>query len=335
MLSPWGKTEPRSLPPMAITNSVLAAVQDITRYPTCLHVKEALQSIVFYPSFRLGTSLAGNEELQDALGTRLVERTVRVAASGRNLLNALRTLSQEYPREWRALLTDLNAVFPWCQSVLFPPGAGRGRITLTWIDSRSGATLYLDDMSEGMRVYLALLAALHAPDTPALIAFDEPERSLHPRALRRFVHVMESRAEAVPILVATHADRLLDFLEEPAKSLGIRAIDVEFNGGIDCVGGQGQGPEHGGACAVFCSKHVRHVMRVAHRRASLLCESLSRTHKHAGGARFVRGQESSRCGIPWGLGRSRRQCEEIFRNMTHSSERGGTDFPKRGAFERA
>jgi len=76
-------------------------------------------------------------------------------------------------------------------------------------------------MSEGMRVYLALLAALHAPDTPALIAFDEPERSLHPRALRRFVHVMESRAEAVPILVATHADRLLDFLEEPAKSLGI------------------------------------------------------------------------------------------------------------------
>jgi predicted ATPase len=88
-------------------------------------------------------------------------------------------------------------------------------------------------MSEGMRVYLALLAALHAPDKPALIAFDEPERSLHPRALRRFVRVMESRAETVPILVATHSDRLLDFLEKPAASVGItrfsneRGVEIE------------------------------------------------------------------------------------------------------------
>ncbi|HRI72013.1 MAG TPA: AAA family ATPase, partial [Polyangium sp.] len=93
--------------------------------------------------------------------------------------------------------------------------------------SRSGATLYVDDMSEGMRVYLALLAALHAPDAPALLAFDEPERSLHPRALRRFVNAMESRAEMVPLLVATHADRLLDFLEKPAESIGITRFSNE------------------------------------------------------------------------------------------------------------
>jgi predicted ATPase len=229
-------TDPATIAPSdgkIFTNSVLAAVQDITRYPTCLHVKEGLQSIAFYPSFKLGNSLGGNDDLQDPLGTRLVERTTRIEPSGRNLINALHTLSQEYTKEWRALLTDLNAVFPWCRSVLFPPGAGRGRITLTWVDSRSGATFYLDDMSEGMRVYLALLAALHAPDKPALIAFDEPERSLHPRALRRFVRVMESRAETVPILVATHSDRLLDFLEKPAASVGItrfsneRGVEIE------------------------------------------------------------------------------------------------------------
>jgi predicted ATPase len=119
------------------------------------------------------------------------------------------------------MLTDLRAVFPWCQSIRFPPGPGRGLITLTWLDSRSGAELYLDDMSEGMRVYLALLAALHAPDRPALIAFDEPERSLHPRALRRIVKVMESRAEQTPVIVATHSDRLLDHLEAPAQALRI------------------------------------------------------------------------------------------------------------------
>jgi predicted ATPase len=200
-----------------VTNSVLAAISDEARYPTCMHVKEALQDIALYPSFALGSG----EGARDPLGARQVELTRRINSSGRDLLNALHTLSTQHPREWESLLTDLRAVFPWCQSLRFPPGPGRGLITLTWLDSRSGATLYLDDMSEGMRVYLALCAALHAPDSPALIGFDEPERSLHPRALRRFVKVMESRAEHVPIIVATHSDRLLDYLESPAEVLRI------------------------------------------------------------------------------------------------------------------
>ncbi|MCC6552366.1 MAG: AAA family ATPase [Polyangiaceae bacterium] len=216
-----------------VTNSVLAALSDEARYPTPAHVREALQAIAFYPSFALGASLAGGEGMLDPIGARPVELTRRIKSSGRDLLNALHTLSQENPSEWESLLSDLRAVFPWCQSLRFPPGPGRGLITLTWLDSRSGATLYLDDMSEGMRVYLALCAALHAPDRPSLIAFDEPERSLHPRALRRFVKIMESRAEKVPIIVATHSDRLLDYLESPAEALRITRFSSTTGVGIE------------------------------------------------------------------------------------------------------
>ena len=204
-----------------VTNSVLAAITDGTRYPTPMHVKEALQTVAFYPAFALGGAPNDGDARREAIGARPVELTRRIHSSGRDLLNALHTLSQEHTREWTSLLADLDAVFPWCQSLRFPPGPGRGLITLTWIDSRTGATLYLDDMSEGMRVYLALLAALHAADDPALIAFDEPERSLHPHALQRLVKVLESRAERVPIIIATHSDRLLDFLEDPARALRI------------------------------------------------------------------------------------------------------------------
>lgn len=204
-----------------VTNSVLAAVSDEARYPTPIHVKEALQAIFFYPSFALGAAPDGSERMLDPIGARPVEMTRRIKSTGRDLVNALHTLSTEHMTAWESLLADIRAVFPWCQSLRFPAAAGRGMITLTWLDSRSGATLFLDDMSEGMRVYLALLAALHAPDNPALIAFDEPERSLHPRALRRFVKVMESRAEKIPIIVATHSDRLLDYLEKPADALRI------------------------------------------------------------------------------------------------------------------
>ncbi|MBK6528313.1 MAG: AAA family ATPase [Deltaproteobacteria bacterium] len=184
-----------------------------------MHVKEALRSIAFYPSFMLGS--AHDSVASDSIGARPVEWTRRIGPSGRDLLNALHTLSTQHPREWESLGRDLRAVFPWCDSLRFPPGPGRGLITMTWIDKRSGATLYLDDMSEGMRVYLALLAALHAPDSPALIAFDEPERSLHPRAMSRIVKVLESRAERTPVLIATHADRMLDHLESPVESLGV------------------------------------------------------------------------------------------------------------------
>jgi predicted ATPase len=220
-----------------VTNAVLPSIVDEARYPTPMHVKEALQSIAFYQSFALGAAPDGGEGAHEAINARPVERTRRIKSTGRDLLNALHTLSQEYPEAWRALLSDLRAVLPWCQEIRFPPGAGRGLITLTWRDERSGATLYLDDMSEGMRVYLALLAALHAPDEPALIAFDEPERSLHPRAMRRFVKVMESRAEKTPILMATHADRLLDYLGDPAASLRIMRFSSGSGVSIEALDG--------------------------------------------------------------------------------------------------
>jgi len=207
-----------------ITNALLAAVMDESKYPTPLHVKEALGAMAFYPSFTLG----GVPGKGDLMGARQVEAVPRIDSTGSDLLNALHTLSQESPSQWQSVLTDLRAVFPWCESVKFPPASGRGLITLKWVDARSGATLYLDDMSEGMRVYLALLAALHAPDTPSLIAFDEPERSLHPRALRRIVKLMESKAEHVPIVVATHSDRLLDHLEDPASALRITRFSTEI-----------------------------------------------------------------------------------------------------------
>lgn len=220
------EVQPPSEDSSILRNAALAGVVDASRYPTCVRLRKVLQRIAFYPSFGGFTrshegELGREASAREVIGARPVERVERISSDGRDLLSALHTLSTEHPRAWTALQSDLGAVFPWCQALRFPPGPGRGLLTLTWEDRRSGATLYLDDMSEGMLVYLALLAALHAQDAPALLAFDEPERSLHPHALRRLVKVIESRAESTPILVATHADRLLDFLEDPAGALRI------------------------------------------------------------------------------------------------------------------
>jgi predicted ATPase len=203
-----------------LRNTLIAAVSDEELYPTPVHVKQALQSIAIYPGWSLSVSRA--EGSSESLGARLVRQTPRISQNGRDLLNAMHSLATMEPIAWRELLRDVNAAFPWCADITFPPAAGgRGLITMTWRDTRSGATLYLDDMSEGMRVYLATLVALHAPDDPALLAFDEPERNLHPRALQRLMKVAELRAEKTPVFFATHSDRLLDFIEKPAEVLRV------------------------------------------------------------------------------------------------------------------
>lgn len=72
-----------------------------------------------------------------------------------------------------------------------------------------------------MVAYLCLLAAIFAEYAPSVIAFDEPDAHLHPSALRRLVQLLERAAEHTSVLVATHSDRFLDHLSDPAASLRI------------------------------------------------------------------------------------------------------------------
>lgn len=195
----------------------LAAAPTDDRYPTVQHMRSALASIASYAGFALQSSAP--------LSIAQVEHTPRIARDGRNLLAALHTMHASQER-WEDFINDVRAVFPWLDALSFPPvPTMRGYIGLQWRDRRSGTQLNLEDMSDGMRVYLATLAALHADDDPAVIAMDEPERSLHPKALQRAMTVVEARSERSPVMLATHSDRLLDFLSSPAESLAICRFD--------------------------------------------------------------------------------------------------------------
>jgi predicted ATPase len=78
----------------------------------------------------------------------------------------------------------------------------------------------LAHLSDGMLSYLAFVALfrLHATK-PSLLAFDEPDLHLHPRLLMRVLDMFESMAREWPVLLATHSDRLLDGLTDPARSV--------------------------------------------------------------------------------------------------------------------
>lgn len=80
-------------------------------------------------------------------------------------------------------------------------------------------------LSDGTLSYLAFVALLRLPSARSLLAFDEPELHLHPGLLVRVLSMFETIAESCPVVLATHSDRLLDALQDPAKSVVLCDLD--------------------------------------------------------------------------------------------------------------
>lgn len=146
----------------------------------------------------------------------------RIDRRGLNLINALYHLQANHPEEWEELLDAFRAEFPFVARIHFPADPAGGRIALAWGDRRyPGVQLRGHQMSEGMTAYLCLLAAILSPDPVAAIGFDEPDAHLHPSALRRVVELLERLSTKTTVFVATHSDRFLDFLTDPAGSIRV------------------------------------------------------------------------------------------------------------------
>lgn len=80
-------------------------------------------------------------------------------------------------------------------------------------------------LSDGTLSYLAFVALLRLPSARSLLAFDEPELHLHPGLLVRVLSMFETMAATCPVVLATHSDRLLDALQNPATSVVLCDLD--------------------------------------------------------------------------------------------------------------
>ena len=94
----------------------------------------------------------------------------------------------------------------------FPPVAA-GTITMAWRDSSFSKPLYVHQLSEGMLRFLWLATLLQSPGLTAVTLIDEPEVSLHPELLSLLVDLMREASRRSQIIVATHSDRMVGFLE--------------------------------------------------------------------------------------------------------------------------
>jgi len=131
---------------------------------------------------------------------------------GEDLISFLYTLSVHNKDRYDAIKDALAAGFPGFEALNFPPVAA-GMLSMTWKEKHFKSPLYAHQLSEGTLRFLWLVSLLQSPSLSTITMIDEPEVSLHPELLRLLADLLREASRRTQIMVATHSDRLIRFLD--------------------------------------------------------------------------------------------------------------------------
>lgn len=132
---------------------------------------------------------------------------------GEDLVPFLYSLRESDRDRFEAIEDTLRVAFPSFESLNFPPVAA-GMLSLTWKEQTFRDPIYAHQLSEGTLRFLWLISLLHSPNLSTITMIDEPEVSLHPELLNILADLMREASKRTQIIVATHSDRLIRFLED-------------------------------------------------------------------------------------------------------------------------
>ncbi|MCU0517126.1 MAG: AAA family ATPase [Oscillatoria sp. Prado101] len=133
-------------------------------------------------------------------------------ANGEDLISCLYDLRETDPERFEMVEDTLANAFPDFERLNFPPVAA-GKLSMTWKDKNFSKPIYVHELSEGTLRFLWLVTLLQSQDLTAITLIDEPEVSLHPDLLRLLTHLMREASKRTQLIVATHSDRLIRFLQ--------------------------------------------------------------------------------------------------------------------------
>ncbi len=202
--------------------------QASSRHPAIDIVRDALRSIDVHLAFEVLPSWAARAYARksEIRGSSLLQPAERLDLLGTNLVNVYFALREQSDRaHWEEtmdlLRLGLGMQFEEVKSIA-DPGGGAHAMAIKW--RGRDPLMSASALSDGQIAFLAFVGIYRLPRQRSLLAIDEPELHLHPGLLTRVVQMLASMSEAHPVLVATHSDRLLDALEDPAAS--VRVCDL-------------------------------------------------------------------------------------------------------------
>ncbi len=149
-----------------------------------------------------------------------------LADNGTQLAGVLDRLRDQHPERFEALNEELSRWIPEFDRILFDtPGEGQRAVVLRTPDGRSIRAV---DLSDGTLLALAILTIAYGPEPRPIIAFEEPDRGLHPRLLRdvrdalyrlAYPDAHGEQREPVQVIATTHSPYLLDLFKDRPEEI--------------------------------------------------------------------------------------------------------------------
>jgi predicted ATPase len=187
----------------------------------------ALRGIVVHLPFQVTANWAvATADRSTPRTISLLEPTTKLDRFGTNLVNAYQALKNDFGIDhWNETLEDIRlGLGPQVRDVRLEAIPGGGHMALA-LELQHQGRVPAFSLSDGVLSYLAFVALFRLDEGRTLLAFDEPEVHLHPGLLMRVLGMLEVMSDRYPVVLATHSDRLLDGLSDPAKSVIVTELD--------------------------------------------------------------------------------------------------------------
>jgi len=153
---------------------------------------------------------------------------IELAPMGFGLAGVLDYLQNQEPERFEALNEELQRWLPEYNRILFdiPEDGHKAFLLRTVSEHKIAAT----ELSHGTLLALAILTIAYLPDPPPLVAFEDPDRGIHPRLLRDVQDALYRLAypenygetrEPVQVIATTHSPYLLDLYKDHPEEIVI------------------------------------------------------------------------------------------------------------------
>ncbi|MBI1760061.1 MAG: AAA family ATPase [Acidobacteria bacterium] len=171
--------------------------------PSLMRVRNKLSRIFILQDVNVGQ----DAKIRQAVVSRFEKH---LESDGQNLIAVLHTLYTGDREFKRSIDSAMRAAFGGdYEELVFPPAADqRVHLRLRWKTLRREQSAA--DLSDGTLRYLLLLTVLTAPDSPMLIAIDEPETGLHPTMLPIIAEFAVEASSRTQVVFTTHSPQFLD-----------------------------------------------------------------------------------------------------------------------------
>lgn len=132
-------------------------------------------------------------------------------AEGNNLASFLYLLKQNYPIEYKRIVSYVKIVVPQFRDFYLEPQ--NNYISLNWVDTSLNDYVFNShQLSDGSIRFIALATLLLQPNKimPNVIIIDEPELGLHPYAIDLLAEMIKDASLHTQIIIATQSSALID-----------------------------------------------------------------------------------------------------------------------------